>query len=292
MTNSGSSDDQEGKRGRFVRAITRPPFADERGDKGWFRYFSRAQRHVVRHLRLVIDGWPRWPRPFRIAFLSDFHTGSHADDVERLRLIVAEISALEPDIALYGGDYVNLQLFGGGRVPPHTTAAELSQLTAPLGRFAVLGNHDYVYGRHAVTKALADCGISVLDHERHIATFHNTPIELVGIPDGDVQRTAGHAVLRSLSGHPAIILVHDPIWFAELRPGPFLMLAGHTHGGQIRFPGIGILRNGSRAPLRWSHGLIRENGKSLCVTSGIGTSAVPIRWRIPPEIVMLDVTGI
>lgn len=77
---------------------------------------------------------------------------------------------------------------------------------------------------------------------------------------------------------PTIMLAHDPAWIADLPPRPFLMLAGHTHGGQIRFPDIGILRNGSTAPLRWSHGLTFEREQYLYVTSGIGTSAVPVQW--------------
>jgi hypothetical protein len=135
-------------RGQLTRAITRPPFRDDLGHKGWFNRISRAQRHVVRHLQLKIAGWPHWSRPIRIAFLSDFHTGSHAGDIARLTAIVAEASRLAPDVVLFGGDYINMQLFGGGRVPPSTTAAILSRLKAPLGRFAVLGNHDYTSGHY------------------------------------------------------------------------------------------------------------------------------------------------
>ena len=292
MKNPVHPSEIERKRGRLVRAITRPPFNDERGEKGWFTHFSRAPPHVMRHLRVELDGWPNWTRPMRIAFLSDFHTGSHAHDVERLRSIIDEVGALKPDLALFGGDYVNLQLFGGGRVPPQTIATEISRLPAPLGRFAILGNHDYIYGGHEVMKALGNQNIAVLDHEQQSIRFQDWPVDIIGIPDGDVRRPAGYALLRSLTpARPALLLAHDPAWFADMPPGPFLMLAGHTHGGQIRVPGIGILRNGSRAPLRWSHGLTREGGKTLYVTSGIGTSAVPLRWGVPPEVVVLDVAG-
>src|SRR6266536_4638897 len=161
-------------RGRLTRAILRPPFRDELGRKGWLAEINRAQRHVVRRLRLEIDGWPRWRRPLRVAFLSDLHTGSHSDDVARLNAIVDEIAALAPDLVLLGGDYVNMQPFGGGRVPPRTTAAALSRLEAPLGRFAILGNHDYVYGERAVADALEHHGIHVLDHARAAACAFKT----------------------------------------------------------------------------------------------------------------------
>jgi uncharacterized protein len=279
-------------RGRLTRAILRPPFRDELGRKGWLAEISRAQRHIVRRLRLEIGGWPRWRRPLRVAFLSDLHTGSHSDDVARLNLIVDEIAALAPDLVLFGGDYVNMQPFGGGRVPPRTTAAALSRLQAPLGRFAILGNHDYVYGERAVADAFEQHGIPVLDHARRSMRFQDHAIDLVGVPDAHVTRAEAYALLAGLSAQrPTIVLAHDPVWFAHLPAGPHLMLAGHTHGGQIRLPGIGVVRTATKAPRRWIHGLIEERGQYLYVTSGIGTSGLPVRWGVPPEIAVLDMSG-
>jgi uncharacterized protein len=279
-------------RGRLTRAILRPPFRDELGRKGWLAEVSRAQRHIVRRLRLEIGGWPRWRRPLRVAFLSDLHTGSHSDDVARLNAIVDEIAALAPDLVLFGGDYVNMQPFGGGRVPPRTTAAALSRLEAPLGRFAILGNHDYVYGERAVADAFEQHGIPVLDHARRSMRFQDHTIDLVGVPDAHVTRAEAYALLAGLSAErPTIVLAHDPVWFAHLPAGPHLMLAGHTHGGQIRLPGIGVVRTATKAPRRWIHGLIEERGQYLYVTSGIGTSGLPLRWGVPPEIVVLDMSG-
>jgi uncharacterized protein len=279
-------------RGRLTRAITRPPFYDELGRKGWLTDVSRAQRHVVRRLHLEIVGWPQWRRPLRIAFLSDFHTGSHSDDVVRLNSIIDDATSLTPDLVLFGGDYVNMQPFGGGRIPPRTIAAILSRLEAPLGRFAILGNHDYVYDERAVTDALQDHGITVLDHDSCSTRFQNHSIDIIGVPDARVTRAETYSLLAGLSlDKPTIVLAHDPVWFAHLPAGPHLMLAGHTHGGQIRVPGIGIIRNATKAPLRWSYGLIEERGQYLYVTSGIGTSGVPVRWGVPPEFVVVDVLG-
>ena len=101
-----------------------------------------------------------------------------------------------------------------------------------------------------------------------------------------------HCWRVSPSDAPTIALAHDPVWFAHLPAGPHFMLAGHTHGGQIRLPGIGVVRNATKAPLRWSYGLVRERGQYLYVTSGIGTSGIPVRWGVPPEFVVLDVNGI
>lgn len=283
---------QRRSRGRLTRAFLRPPFDDESGGKGWLGKLSRAQRHVVRHLRLEIAGWPDWQRPLRVAFLSDFHTGSHSDDIARLSSIIAEVASMSPDVALFGGDYVNMQLFGGGHVPPWTIAKILSRIKAQLGRFAVLGNHDYDYDQRAVADALRDSGITVLEHNGRTVQFEDRSIQIVGIPDAHIARPEAHSLLANLSpNRPTIVLAHDPVWFAHLPAGPHLMLAGHTHGGQIRLPGIGIVRKATKAPRRWCHGLVKERGQYLYVTSGIGTSGVPVRWGVPPEFAVLDLMG-
>src|SRR4030088_958853 len=201
-------------RGRLTRAITRPPFYDELGRKGFLTDVSRAQRHVVRRLHLEILGWPQWRRPLRIAFLSDFHTGSHSDDVVRLNSIIDGATSLTPDLVLFGGDYVNMQPFGGGRVPPRTIAAILPRRDAPPGRLAILGKHDYVYDERAVTDAMQDHGITVLDHARAGLQFQNHSVDVIGVPDAQVTRSEAYALLGGLArDKPTIVLAHDPGWF-------------------------------------------------------------------------------
>ena len=122
--------------------------------------------------------------------------------------------------------------------------------------------------------------------------FEDKAFDLAGIPDAKRYPEASRALLAGLSRQrPTIVLAHDPYWFAHLPDGPHLMLSGHTHGGQISFPFIGPLRNATRAPLKWTYGQIAEGRRHLYVTSGIGTSNVPVRWNIPPEIVLLEVKG-
>jgi predicted MPP superfamily phosphohydrolase len=203
-----------------------------------------------------------------------------------------EVASLAPDLVLFGGDYVNMQLFGGGRVPPRAIARILSGIKAPLGILAVLGNHDYDYDQRAVTEALWASGITVLEHDDYTVQFQDHSIQIVGIPDAHVARPEAYSLLAALSpDRPTIVLAHDPVWFGHLPAGPHLMLAGHTHGGQIRLPGIGIVRKSTRAPRRWCHGLTKERGQYLYVTSGIGTSGIPVRWGVPPEFAVLDVIG-
>jgi predicted MPP superfamily phosphohydrolase len=125
-----------------------------------------------------------------------------------------------------------------------------------------------------------------------VCDFKITQLISLEYPDAHVTSAETYSLLTGLSpDKPTIVLVHDPVWFAHLPAGPHLMLAGHTHGGQIRLPGIGIVRNATKAPLRWSHGLIEESGQYLYVTSGIGTSGLPVRWGVPPEFAVLDMLG-
>jgi predicted MPP superfamily phosphohydrolase len=224
--------------------------------------------------------------------LADLHVGSHTGDVARFTAMAEEVNALSPDLVLFGGDYMNMQMRGGGRVPPHVIAKVLARIAGSHGRFAIMGNHDYVYGLEDVTQAFREQGIAVLEHERDSFTYERHNIDVVGVPDAHVVRQKARELVASLPpDRPAIVLAHDPAWFADLPEGPFLMLSGHTHGGQIRFPLVGILRNSSRAPLHWSHGLVVERGRHLIVTAGLGTSAIPLRIGVPPEYAVIEVSG-
>lgn len=277
---------------RLAGAVLRRPYRDAAGRKGLLGLVARAQRHVVRRHALTLPGWPRFARPLRIAFLSDFHLGSHSGDVPRFAAIADEAAAHAPDLVLFGGDYMNMQFFGGGRVPPETIAGILSRIAGACGSFGVLGNHDYVYGKADVAAALRNAGIAMLDHDRGSFAYDNHRIDIVGVSDAHVVRPQARKLLSGLSqDRPAIVLTHDPAHFVGVPAGPFLTLAGHTHGGQIRLPGIGALTNSSRAPMHWTHGLVVEGGRHMIVTAGLGTSGVPLRIGVPPEFVVIEVTG-
>ena len=135
----------------------------------------------------------------RVAFLADFHTGSHTDDVARLERIIAEAATYKPDLVLYGGDYVNMMAFGGGRIPPAVIARILGTLEAPLGRVGVIGNHDRNYDPVEVTDALKANGITMLYDERTTVTHEGHAITIAGIPDARIEREAPRALLRGLT---------------------------------------------------------------------------------------------
>jgi uncharacterized protein len=275
----------------FERRVTARPFSDSRGDKGWWTWLSRAPAHRVSRVRVELAGWPRFSRPFRVLFLSDLHVGSHTRDVERLTRITTAAAELQPDLMCLGGDYINGLLFGGGRVPPETTAAILGRVKPPLGSFAILGDHDEIYGGASIAHALRDAGLTVLLDEAARITFEGNEITILGVtPD----RARSPELIRDARmGLPRIILAHDPAAFALLpSDAADLMLCGHTHGGQIQLPLLGPLVNMSDAPLAWTYGHVVKGDCHLYVTSGLGTSLIPLRLGIPPEIVLIEVHGV
>jgi predicted MPP superfamily phosphohydrolase len=181
--------------------------------------------------------------------------------------------------------------FGRGRIPPERIADLLSPLQAPLGRFAVIGNHDRDLDGPRVERALEAVGISVLENRSVTLAHAGSEIQLLGLSDARSGKP-DLVLLKSVApNRPAIVMTHDPVLFQHLPPGPYLMVCGHTHGGQFRLPVLGVLTNASEAPLRWTKGLIEEGGRRMYVSAGLGTSGLPFRIGVAPEIALLLISS-
>ncbi|MEO1159337.1 MAG: metallophosphoesterase [Pseudomonadota bacterium] len=273
---------------RYLRPSS--PFRDPSGDKGWLNRFTGAQNHITTRLPACPPGWDARKASLKLALLADLHMGSQAGDVARLEKIVDEVNNWAPDLVLLLGDFMNTQLFGGGRVPPETTAQILAALGSRLGTYAILGNHDWYYDGEAVRTALASQDITVLENECCRVADEAGSFFIAGLADEQTRQPEVDATLgRVPEGMPALIMAHDPATFANIPNGPYLTLCGHTHGGQIRLPFLGPVFNSSSAPLRWTAGYIVENEKHLFVSRGLGTSIVPVRLNCPPEVCLMTV---
>jgi predicted MPP superfamily phosphohydrolase len=178
---------------------------------------------------------------------------------------------------------------GGTFVPPEDTAAELRKLRAPLGVYAVLGNHDAWFDGPRVQQALESEGIPVLENRAVRLEHSGRAFWLGGIADRwtgkpDVPGTLAQTDLRE----PVVLITHNPDVFPDVPVRASLMIAGHTHGGQVRLPFYGTLVRASRiSPNGYLEGLVEENGHSLYITHGVGTSIYPARFGVPPEIAIL-----
>jgi len=192
------------------------------------------------------------------------------------------LGASDSAAVLMAGDYVILKVFLGTYVNPEVIAAHLRPLTARKPVYAVLGNHDWWKDGNRVRRALESAGVVVLQNQATPVTLRGCRFWLVGIGDlweGHPDMRAAFAPVRD-DGAPVVALTHNPQLFPDLPARTSLLVAGHTHGGQVNLlPG-----RPSRRGEEYLAGPIYERGQVLFVTSGIGTSIAPFRFRVPPEI--------
>lgn len=244
----------------------------------------------VRTITVETEKWPPSRPPLRIAVVSDLHVGAPHVDLAKVDRVVAEINGLQPDIVVILGDFVIHEVLFGDFVEPELTANRLKNLRARYGVFAVLGNHDWWYDGQRVWRALTDVGIEVLENRAVRLDLPGGPMWLAGISDDMIGLADPKGTISPLpDGEPIIALTHSAAIFPDIAPRTVLTLAGHSHGGQVFFPVIGPLFIPGRSPLRYAYGHIRENGKDMYVTAGIGTSILPIRFNMPPEIALVAV---
>ena len=251
--------------------------------------FLIEPRRLVTHQETIqIDNWPQSLDGLRIAVLSDLHVDNWSVTENKLRTIVARTNQLQPDLIVILGDYMSSNGWVTRRVEPEVFGAVLKDLHAPLGVYSVLGNHDWWYGGMRVRRGLEQNGIKVLEYEAAQIDVRGTSLWLVAFADlwTRPQRIAG-TVAKVPEGQPLIGLTHNPDIFPNVPSRVQLLLAGHTHGGQVRFPIIGPVVSSSDYGDRWVQGHVFADNHHLFVTTGIGTSIVPVRFGLPPEIVLL-----
>jgi predicted MPP superfamily phosphohydrolase len=223
-----------------------------------------------------------------VALISDLHVGSPYRGLPALKHVVSVTNAEKPDLVILLGDFVIHEVLGGVFVTPEPIADELANLHAPLGVVAVLGNHDWWYDGPRVRRALESHGIRVLENEAVSLEYRQHRFWVGGLPD---LWTRGDGVATTLSqvrdNEPILLAMHNPDVFPGIPERVSLALAGHTHGGQVNVPVIGRPKVPSKFGQRYAYGLIEESGRKLFVTGGIGTSIIPARFGVPPEIVIL-----
>lgn len=249
-------------------------------------------RLVVRETRVLSTRWPSDRPPLRIAVLTDLHVGSFRNGLERLDEVVARTNAERPDLVVLLGDFVIHGVMLGRFVEPEATARRLAGLRAPYGIVAVLGNHDWWMDGPRIRGDLERAGIRVLENDATPIADGPRRFWVAGVAD---LWTRPVSIARALSGVPAgepvILLTHSPDVFPEVPERVALTLAGHTHGGQVALPILGRPIVPSRYGQRYVYGLVVEDGRALFVSPGIGTSLLPVRFRVPPEISIVTLSA-
>lgn len=257
-----------------------------------YAFFIEPNRLVMHEEAIQLADWPAGFDRLKVAVLSDLHVGAPFINVGKLQLIVSKVNESQPDMIVLLGDFVIQNVVGGKFVEPEIIVENLKGLRARYGVFAVLGNHDWGYDGAHVRRALESIGIRVLENDVTRIEQGGQAIWLAGITDAWTNRADIPGTLRKVTDqNPVIILTHNPDIFPDVPPRVILTLAAHTHGGQVNLPFFGRLIVPSMYGQRFAAGHILENNHHLFVTTGIGTSIIPVRFRVPPEIVILTLTS-
>ncbi|MEY4723159.1 MAG: hypothetical protein RLZZ324_672 [Candidatus Parcubacteria bacterium] len=224
------------------------------------------------------------PRTLLVAVISDLHMGTYRH-AEWLAKVVATVNARHPDVVLIAGDLASNDI--GIR-----EFAPLAGLKPRYGTFAVLGNWDYRAGAVEVRKALGSQGVKLLVN-RSVRLADDVAVRIVGLDDLEFGKTDWDKALSEVTpGEMPLILVHNPdvVMKAEVLGLP-LVIAGHTHGGQIRLPFIGpVVRLPDQIGNRFDRGLLKYGPVNLFITPGVGESGPRARLLQPPEVSMLRLT--
>jgi predicted MPP superfamily phosphohydrolase len=247
---------------------------------GW-GFIWEPGRLIQRDYTIALPHWSLQCDGLRVDVVSDLHTGSPRNGVDKLDRVVQQLSASDSDVVILAGDYVILKVLLGKYVTPEVVAAHLKPLLARKRVYAVLGNHDWWKNGMLVRHALEADGITVLENTATETSFGQCKLWLVGVGDlweghPDIPR----AFAAVNDDAPVIAITHNPELFRRMPARASLVIAGHTHGGQVNFlPGQPSTRFG-----KFIAGPILYDNRQLFVTPGIGTSILPFRFRVPPEI--------
>jgi predicted MPP superfamily phosphohydrolase len=277
------------------RLVSRRSFIKAAGAAciGFPLYASEISRHEISIERHTIR-LNRLPEPFhglKIIQLSDFHYAEYTEPYF-LRDVVDHVNRLQPDVVLLNGDYVtDGPLFSHARTRgfAYRCTEILGQIQCPL-RYAVLGNHDSTFAERAVIDALGVNNLKLLNNRYEPLERDGGRIWISGTGDAYYHKMALDEAIPDASrknNEPVLLMIHEPdVLPLVARRNVDLMLSGHTHGGQVRFPFLPAMH---LPPLgrRYVEGLFRLGPTQLYVNRGIGTVGVPVRFNCPPEIAVL-----
>lgn len=261
----------------------------------------------VQTYSLSPEGWPSG-KSLRIVMVADVHACWPWTPVQKVAEIVAQANALGGDLICLMGDYVG-HVLGGFAVDKAEVVQELAKLDAPLGRYAVFGNHDWHDDKEAKSSRLgetmwhrlfAEAGIPTLSNSHVALDLGGAGLTLVGL---ESQRAFHSRFQRPIEGADdlelalsgadleqfTLLLAHEPDVFADLPDGVDLTLSGHTHGGQILLAGYPAVVP-SKYGARFAYGHHQIGARDLVVSGGLGYSGVPLRWGVPPELTVVELS--
>jgi predicted MPP superfamily phosphohydrolase len=245
---------------------------------------------VVRRTEVVLPGLPADAPPIRLLLMSDLHVANPDMPPARLARIVAQVNALKPDMVLIAGDFITDRRLATRHYSYRVALAPLAGLKSRFGTYAVMGNHDHWRNAGEGRRELARLGVKVLD---------NTAVQVGSIMLGglDSDSTFDSDIPKLLKNLPAdhgrtVVLSHSPDVFPKLPLSIPLTLAGHTHCGQVRWPWGTSPAYMSNFGDRYACGRFDEwGGRVIVTTAGLGTSVLPFRFLVYPDMWLVTLRG-
>jgi predicted MPP superfamily phosphohydrolase len=233
---------------------------------------------------LAVPGWPASLDGLRVALVGDVHAGAPWVDLARVRTVVSAVVDAQPDLVLLLGDHVADVTFGT-HLEPGPVARELAGLLrADVPVLGVLGNHDWYAGGWRMRAALEDAGLPVL--EDGAVPVLDGRLWVAGVADlWEREPSVAAALAHVPADAPVLLMTHNPDVVADVPPSVSLVVAGHTHGGQMALRGRPYHRVSERTGNRFTRGQWYAEDR-LYVTAGIGSSLIPLR-SVTPEVPVL-----
>lgn len=241
----------------------------------------------VLRTEFVHKGLPPGTAPVRIALISDIHVAGPDMPPERLKRIVSQINDLQPDVVMIAGDLVSEKRLATQIYSAQEIVAPLAALDAPLGVIVVPGNHDHWFDWPGLAAELDRHGIVRLANQ----AVRAGPLVVGGLDDdftrrADLRQTL--AAMEPLAG-ARVLLSHSPDPFPDVPNSVPLVLAGHTHCGQIAYPWGGAPATMSDYGERYACGRVDEHGRTVVVGAGLGTSLAPVRLFTQAQVWLVTV---
>ncbi|KMP11568.1 metallophosphoesterase [Candidatus Nitromaritima sp. SCGC AAA799-A02] len=265
--------------------------------KGYYNTFHSQIR--LEQVQIKIPNLPSSFKGLRIAQISDLHSSSIVSQESIVRAVELAMEQ-KPDLIVLTGDYI------GEKAQMHIDEIHefhreyldkcvdaLSYLKAPMGIFAVLGNHDYWAGPEA-TQAIHDdlkskLGVTWLRNSNVLLKYKGQEIALMGVEDYWEKSCSLGDALKGTDKKTKVLLSHNPDINEIIFPfqNIDLVLSGHTHGGQIAFPFIGTPFYPGLHGQKYRRGLVRDGARQTYINRGVGHLVIPVRFNSPPEVTLI-----
>mgnify|MGYP001297396336 CR=1 FL=1 len=270
-----------------------------------YAYFIEPRQFVVVEKTIHVPNWSEKLDGFRVVAIADLHTGSNYAPPERIRYVVEQTNAQNADLIVLLGDYVSEARWERGfrqkpegtdrtelRVPVETIAESLKGLKAKYGAYAIIGNHDWYHNEQKIHRMFEDiAGLTVLQNEVIEIDVNGENVRLWGIEDLYRNRQVPPEPFNALADKSNVIAItHNPDSLLSAPEGFSIMFSGHTHGGQLNWPIFGPKAVFNDPRFMYGHAVV--DGKHVYVTSGVGTSVIPFRFRVPPEIAVVTLRSL